>query len=122
MARDPVIVIYDGQCRLCRASVNWLQMRCEVEAISFHTIDPSRYHLTLSECESQVIAISGTQIFKGAGAVALLMAHRGNRATAALIRASGPIGRATYRWVSMHRNSIPVKALTRVIEKLGPPA
>jgi predicted DCC family thiol-disulfide oxidoreductase YuxK len=122
MARDPVIVIYDGQCRLCRASVNWLQMRCEVEAISFHTIDPSRYNLTLSECESQVIAISEAKIFKGAGAVALLMAHRGNRTTAAFIRASGPIGRATYRWVSTHRNSVPVKALTRIIEKLGPPA
>ena len=122
MPHDPVIVIYDGQCRLCRASVSWLQMRCEVEALSFHSIDPARYGLTLSECESQVIAISGNQIFKGAGAVALLMAYRGNRATAAFIRASGPIGRATYRWISTHRNSIPVKALTRVIKKLGPPA
>ena len=96
-------------------------MRCEIEAISFHTINPSSYNITLSECESQVIAISGAQIFKGAGAVAFLMAHRGNRAGAAFIRASGPIGRATYRWISAHRNSILVKALTRVIEKLTPP-
>lgn len=121
MPRSPVIVIFDGQCRLCRASVSWLQMRCEVEANSFHTIDPSRYGLTLSECESQVIAISGTHIFKGAAAVAFLMAHRGNRATAVFIKASGPIGRATYKWISTHRNSLPVRALTRVIEKLGPP-
>jgi len=121
MASDSVIVIFDGQCRLCRASINWLQMRCEVEAISFHTIDPSRYNLTLAECESQVIAISGTQIFKGANAVAFLMAHRGNGATAAFISASGPIGRGTYRWISTHRNTVPVKALTRVIEKIGPP-
>lgn len=97
-------------------------MRCEVDAISFHLIDPSQYGLTLSECQSQVIAISDAQIFKGADAVALLMAYRGNRATASFIRASGPIGRATYRWISTHRNSIPVKALTGVIEKFGPAA
>lgn len=121
MTSDAVIVIFDGQCRLCRASVSWLQMCCEVEAISFHAIDPSRYGLTLSECESQVIAIAGTQIFKGAAAVAFLMAHRGNRATAVFIKAAGPIGRATYKWISTHRNSLPVRALTRVIEKLGPP-
>jgi predicted DCC family thiol-disulfide oxidoreductase YuxK len=120
MAQILITVIYDGQCRLCRASVNWLQSRCEVEAISFHEIDPSTYSLTLAECESQVIALVDNQTFKGAAAVAYLMAHRGNKVTAAFIRASGPIGRAVYRWISTHRNIAPVRALTRVLEKLTP--
>jgi predicted DCC family thiol-disulfide oxidoreductase YuxK len=120
MANNSVIVIYDGQCRLCRASINWLHSGCEVRAISFYDIDPKQYNVTLAECQSQVIAIAETHIFKGATAVAFLMAHRGNRATAAFIRASGPIGCATYRWISTHRNSLPVKALTRIIERLTP--
>ena len=122
MATISVTVIYDGQCRLCRASLNWLQSRCEVKAISFHDIDPAIYNLTQADCESQVIALSDSQTFKGAAAVAFLMAHRGNKVTAAFIRASGPIGRSSYRWISTHRNTAPVRALTRLLEKLTPNA
>lgn len=118
MANNSVVVIYDGQCRLCRASINWLKSGCEVEAISFYDIEPEKYNVSLADCQSQVIAIVESQIFKGAAAVAALMAQRGNRATAAFIRASGLIGRATYRWISTNRNSVPVKALTRILEKL----
>jgi predicted DCC family thiol-disulfide oxidoreductase YuxK len=120
MASNSVTVIYDGQCRLCRASLNWLQSRCEVDAVSFHDIDPAIYNLTVAECQSQVIALKDNQRFKGAAAVAFLMAHRGNSATAAFIRASGPIGRSAYRWISTHRNSLPVRALTHLLEKLTP--
>jgi predicted DCC family thiol-disulfide oxidoreductase YuxK len=115
----PITVIYDGKCRLCRASLNWLQTRCEIEAISFHDIDPSMYNLTLAECESQVIAFADNQTFKGAAAVAFLLDYRGNTATARFIRATGPLGRSGYHWVSTHRNSAPVKALTKILEKLG---
>lgn len=115
---DPVItVIYDGQCRLCRASINWLQMQSEVNALSFYEIDPKSYNLTLDECQQQVIAIQGEQIFKGAAAVAFLLDHRGNTATARVIRATGPLGRFGYHWVSTHRNSAPVKALTQILER-----
>jgi predicted DCC family thiol-disulfide oxidoreductase YuxK len=122
MATTSVTVIYDGQCRLCRASLNWLQSRCEVKAISFHDIDPAIYNLTQADCESQVIAFSDNQTYKGAAAVAFLMAHRGNKVTAAFIRATGPIGRSSYRWISTHRNTAPVRALTRLLEKLTPNA
>ena len=122
MSSNSVTVIYDGQCRLCRASLNWLQSRCEVKAISFHDIDPAIYNLTQADCESQVIALSDNQTYKGAAAVAFLMAHRGNKVTAAFIRASGPIGRSSYRWISTHRNTAPVRALTRLLEKLTPNA
>ena len=112
-----ITVIYDGQCQLCRASINWLQLRSKVTAISFHEIDPESYNLTLDECQKQVIAIQGEQMFKGAAAVTFLLKHRGNTATARFIRATGPLGRFGYRWVSTHRNSAPVKALTRILEK-----
>jgi predicted DCC family thiol-disulfide oxidoreductase YuxK len=112
-----ITVIYDGQCQLCRASINWLQLRSKITALSFHEIDPKNYSLTLDECQKQVIAIHGAQIFKGAAAVALLLKHRGNTATARFIRATGPLGRFGYHWVSTHRNSAPVKVLTRILER-----
>lgn len=116
VAETAITVIYDGQCRLCRASINWLKMRSAITALSFYEIDPKSYNLTLDECQRQVIAIQGEQLFKGAAAVAFLLDHRGNTKTARLIRATGPLGRFGYRWVSTHRNSPPVKALTRIIE------
>lgn len=112
-----VTVIYDGQCRLCRASINWLQIECEVRALSFYEIEPKSYNLTLEDCQVQVIAIADDQIYKGAAAVAFLLTHRGNTKAAHFIRVSGPLGRSGYRWVSTHRNSALVKALTRIIER-----
>lgn len=120
VAERAITVIYDGQCRLCRASINWLQMRSEVTALSFYEIEPQSYNLTLEECQKQVIAVQGEQIFKGAAAVAFLLTHRGNTKTARLIRATGPLGRSGYCWVATHRNSLPVKALTRIIESATP--
>lgn len=117
VSKKTVTVIYDGQCRLCRASINWLQMKCKVRALSFYEIDPKSYNLTLEECQIQVIAIADNQIRKGAAAVAFLLKHRGNTATSRFIRATGPLGRLGYHWVSTHRNSAPVKALTRILER-----
>ena len=112
-----ITVIYDGQCRLCRASINWLQMQSKVIALSFYEIDPKSYNLTLEECQVQAIAIADNQIYKGAAAVAFLLKHRGNYATARFIRATGPLGRFGYHWVSTHRNSAPMKVLTRILER-----
>ena len=117
VAERAITVIYDGQCRLCRASINWLQMHSKVNALSFYEIDPESYNLTLDECQKQVNAIQGEQICKGAAAVAFLLKHRGNTKTARLIRATGPLGRFGYHWVSTHRNSAPVKLLTRILER-----
>jgi predicted DCC family thiol-disulfide oxidoreductase YuxK len=118
VAETAITVIYDGQCRICRASINWLQIQSNVNALSFYEIDPKSCNLTLEECQKQVIAIQGEQIFKGAAAVAFLLDYRGNTATARFIRATGPLGRFGYRWVSTHRNSAPVKVLTQILEKL----
>lgn len=92
-------------------------MKSKVTALSFYEIDPKSYDLTLEECQVQVIAIQGEQIFKGAAAVAFLLTHRGNAKTAHFIRATGPLGRFGYHWVANHRNSAPVKVLTRILER-----
>jgi predicted DCC family thiol-disulfide oxidoreductase YuxK len=119
MAQKLITVIYDGQCRLCEASINWLQSKCQITAHSFYEINPADFQLTLEECQRQVIAIKGDQIYKGADAVAVLLKHRGNTVMAALIKASGPIGRSGYRWVAHHRNSMPVRLLTRLLSRLS---
>lgn len=120
MNAQPITVIYDGQCRLCRASINWLQAKSDITALSFHDIDPEIYHLTRQECETQVIAINQNHILKGAKAVAFLMNHRGNKKTSHFITATGPLAHIGYKWVSTHRNSLPVKALTIILEKAAP--
>ena len=119
MAQKLITVIYDGQCRLCQASINWLQSKCQITAHSFYEINPADFHLTLEECQRQVIAIKGDQIYKGADAVAVLLKHRGITVMAALLKASGPLGRAGYRWVANHRNSMTVRLLTRLLGRLS---
>jgi predicted DCC family thiol-disulfide oxidoreductase YuxK len=119
MAQKLITVIYDGQCRLCRASIKWLELKCEITAHSFYEINPEDFELNLEECQRQVITIEGDQIYKGADAIAILLKHRGNTVMAALLKACGPLGRAGYRWVAEHRNSIPVRLLTRLLGRLS---
>jgi predicted DCC family thiol-disulfide oxidoreductase YuxK len=119
MAQNVITVIYDGQCRLCQASLDWLQLKCQIKAHSFYEINPADFQLTLEECQRQVIAIQGDQIYKGADAVAVLLKFRGSSVMAALLKASGPLGRSGYRWVANHRNSIPVRLLTRLLGRLS---
>lgn len=119
MAEKLITVIFDGQCRLCQASINWLHSKCQITAHSFYEIDPKDFQLTLEECQRQVIAINGDQIYKGADAVAVLLKHRGNTVMAALLKATGPLGRAGYRWVANHRSSILVRLLTRLLERIS---
>jgi predicted DCC family thiol-disulfide oxidoreductase YuxK len=119
MAQNVITVIYDGQCRLCQASLDWLQLKCEITAHSFYEINPADFQLTLEECQRQVIAIADDQIYKGADAVAVLLKHRGNSLLALLLKASGPLGHAGYRWVADHRNSIPVRLLTYLLGRFS---
>jgi predicted DCC family thiol-disulfide oxidoreductase YuxK len=113
-----VIVIYDGECRLCSASVAWLQLKLELDARSFQSADLSALGLTHAECSKEVIAILSSRTYRGAAAVAVLLRLRGNTAVASAIMASGALGRFGYCWVASHRNSMPVKALTKLLEKV----
>ena len=112
-----ITVVYDGECRFCLASVNWLALKLEFKAMPFQNTDLSSLQLTREECSKEAIAILDGTTFRGAAAVAALLHARGNRFLAAFIAASGFIGRASYRWIASHRGSFLVKLLTKILER-----
>ena len=109
-------VIFDGECRFCFASVNWLALELKFDAHPFQSTDLARFNLTHEECAKEVVAIIDGQTERGADAVANLLRARGNRALAITIAASGMFGRAGYRWIASHRGSFLVKGLTKILE------
>ena len=117
MKNDSITVIYDGECRFCIASVNWLVPKLEFKALPFQTTDLESFDLTREECAKEVIAIVDGETYRGAAAVAILLHARGNRVLASLIRASGFIGKFSYRWIASHRGSCLVKVLTKILER-----
>jgi len=114
---DGTTIIYDGECRLCRASVTWLQLKLSCTALDFHTTDLARYNLTYDECSKQVIVIAENTTYRAAAAVAYLLRARGNTFLSRIIRYSGKFGEIGYHWVATHRNSLPIKALTALLER-----
>lgn len=112
-----MILIYDGQCRLCSACLIWLRRKCEVSAYAFQDTDVSKYGLTSEQCSKEVFVIDNGAIYPGALALALLLERRGNRRIARIIRGSGMLGRFGYRWVTGHRNSRAVRIFTILLEK-----
>ena len=112
-----IIVIYDGQCELCKNSVSWVQKQLEIVALDFHTSDLSKFGLSKKQCSREVFVISDKSQYRGAQAAAYLLNRRGNRVLSGLINASGPIGRATYKWVAANRTSTPVKILSKLIKR-----
>ena len=116
---NQITVIFDGQCVFCQQSVTWIQRKLVITALPFQTSDISSFNLTPEQCAQQVYVISDGSTYGGAAAIAFLLKRRGNRIQSGLITASGPIGRASYRWISSHRNSIPVKLATRILQYLN---
>jgi predicted DCC family thiol-disulfide oxidoreductase YuxK len=114
-----ITVIFDGQCEFCQQSVTWIQRKLEITALPFQTSDLSSFNLTLEQCAKQVYVVSDGITYAGAPAIAFLLKRRGNRIQSGLITASGPIGRASYRWIAGHRNSWPVKFATKVLTHLN---
>jgi predicted DCC family thiol-disulfide oxidoreductase YuxK len=112
-----ITVIYDGECRFCQASINWLALKLDFAAHPFQSADLSSLQLTREECSKEVIAIQGEMTFRGSEAITILLRTRGNRFLAAFIAASGFIGRASYRWIASHRGSFLVKLLTKILER-----
>jgi predicted DCC family thiol-disulfide oxidoreductase YuxK len=114
---DETIVIYDGDCRLCQASVDWLRLKLDIAAEPFQRAQLERFGVTPEECAKEVVVYTTKVTYRGAAAVAYLLRARGNRLASIVITASGPLGRFGYHWVATHRNSAPITLLTRILER-----
>ena len=110
-----IIVIYDGQCELCKNSINWVSKKLAVTALDFHTTDLAQFDLSVQQCSKEVFVLHEQLRLSGAKAVAFLLKARGNKVVAFIILALGPLSRFSYKWIASHRNTWPVKALSRVI-------
>jgi predicted DCC family thiol-disulfide oxidoreductase YuxK len=104
-----IVVIYDGQCQFCQASIDWIEQRLVVDAKAFQNVDLASYGLTFNQCSKSVHVVADDTVIVGADAIAFLMKNRGNRVLSVLITTSGVLGRWGYRWVSTHRNSFVVR-------------
>jgi predicted DCC family thiol-disulfide oxidoreductase YuxK len=116
-SNSSISVIFDGECRFCKASINWLALKLDFTAHPFQSTDLAPFNLTREECAKEVIAIQSGETFRGSAAITILLRARGNRILAALIAGSGFIGRASYRWVATHRNSVLIKVATYLLER-----
>ena len=112
-----ITVIYDGECRFCQASIDWLALKLDFAALPFQSSDLAPFNLTREECAKEVIAIQSGETFRGSEAITILLRARGNRVPAAIIAISGTLGRASYHWVATHRNSALIKFSTLVLER-----
>lgn len=110
-------LIYDGDCRLCQASVDWLRLKLDIAAVPFQRANLERFGLTREECAKEVIVLTGDATYRGAAAIAYLLHARGNRLASLVITTSGPLGRFSYHWVATHRNSRTIKLLARLLER-----
>lgn len=115
-SKDKIIVIYDGQCRFCQASVDWIQQKLSITAIPSQEAELGKFNLTLEQVSKSVHVILDSRTYSGADAIACLMKYRGNRGLSSLITGSGALGRWSYRWIATHRNSFLVRKITRWLE------
>jgi predicted DCC family thiol-disulfide oxidoreductase YuxK len=114
-----ITVIFDGDCEFCQQSVQWIQRKLVVKALAFQTADLETFNLTKEQCAKQVYVITDSEVYGGADAIRYLLKKRGNRVGAMLLGATGNLGRAGYRWVASHRNSMLIKLATRILTQLN---
>jgi predicted DCC family thiol-disulfide oxidoreductase YuxK len=112
-----MIVLTDGQCHFCEATLAWMQKKLAVDAIAYQEADLASYGLTYEECSKALHVIQAGKVYVGASAIAYLLGRRGNYILGFIVRASGPLGRLGYNWVAGHRNSWVIRFATKVIER-----
>ena len=111
------LVIYDGECRFCAASLAWVQEKLEIASVAFQDAKLSDFGLSRSQCEKSVFVIGGGDQLSGARAIEYLLRLRGNTFLAWIIQKLGPIGELGYRWVASHRNSTIIRIATKFLER-----
>ena len=112
-----IIVLTDGECRFCEATMAWVARKLDVKPIAYQTADLSQYGLSYEQCSNAVHVLHTGKTHVGADAIAYLLKHRGNWLLGFIVRASGPLGRFGYKWVAGHRNSWLIRTATKLIER-----
>jgi predicted DCC family thiol-disulfide oxidoreductase YuxK len=112
-----ITVIYDGECRLCRSSLEWLQQKMCVTALPFQSTDLNSYGLTREQCSAEVWAVCDDSTYSGSSAIAFLLNKRDNTFLSWLIVRSRGVGRFGYRWIASYRNSLAVRIFTNILER-----
>ena len=112
-----IIVLTDGECHFCEATMAWVSKKLDVNAIAYQTADLSQYGLSYEQCSKAVHVLHTGKTFVGADAIAYLLSRRGNWILGFIVRASGPLGRFGYKWVAGNRNSWLIHTATKLIER-----
>jgi len=112
-----IVVLTDGECRFCEATLAWVSKKLVVDAIAYQRADLGFYGLTYEECSQAVHVLHSGKVYVGSDAIAFLLGRRGNYILGFIVRASGPLGRFGYKWVAGHRNSWVIRLATRLIER-----
>ena len=112
-----IIVLTDGQCRFCKASIDWVAKKLVVQAIAYQSAELTKYGLSYEQCAQQVHVVHAGTTYGGADAIAFLLGRRGNWILGFIVRTSGPLGRFGYAWVAGHRNSWLIRTATKLIER-----
>jgi len=109
-----IIVIFDGDCNLCKKSLAWVELKLTITALPFQSSSLDLYGLSTEQCSQEVFAISEGNTYSGAAAVVFLLRKRGNSLASTMLNFSGPLGRYGYKWVASHRSSFLVRSLERL--------
>jgi hypothetical protein len=117
MPISEIIVLTDGECRFCEATMAWVSKKLEVHAIAYQSADLSKYGLTYEQCSKAVHVVHANKIYAGPDAIAYLLGLRGNWMLSFIVRASGLLGHFGYKWVAGHRNSWLIRTATTLIER-----
>jgi predicted DCC family thiol-disulfide oxidoreductase YuxK len=112
-----IVVLTDGECRFCEATMAWVEKKLKLEAIAYQRADLAFYGLTYEECSQAVHVVHAGKVYVGPDAIAYLLGRRGNYVLGFIVRASGPLGRFGYKWVAGHRNSWLIRTATKLIER-----
>jgi predicted DCC family thiol-disulfide oxidoreductase YuxK len=123
----PPVLLIDGDCAFCQASVRWLDGHglLGVPAVPWQSVDPAGYGVPRARLATEVVLVRPAGDLLG-GARALAHAARAGSSPAA--RLAGlvdlppvrPLARTVYRWVARNRSRLPAGTAACAVPRVPP--